>query len=362
MPGAETTASTNVDQATGERFLRQWTRNAIVQIKRPPAGETMFAFLNATPRDPQRPVGPQVLYCGAGPELFSDLGLPDYIDDAATARESPVIQQLRRRFFLIAADTALAPLLWLGLVPDLVLSIDSGPGTYFHLAAAARIQPAFSFPVLTNLAGARCLPLFFQRRLFYRSTTPLDQWLAAGPLAEIVEWANPTRNAIGLAIHVAGLLRSTGIRTAGANFRSRGSQTHVRGTGYTEYFLSRAHRTAPLATYRPGGYITRAGGPERTEKNALTHAKTSAMAATAGIDLRPLRLNDGHATDADPIDGPGLEHTRAAFALPAANVRAIPAAALSAFLDETRARVDADIFARWNIRTADLDRWLRTGN
>lgn len=376
-----TADKTRVDQATGSRFLRQWTRNGILRLRSGTNAESTLTFLS--PPDPiettettetieatesvgsadNRPAtdssqlpGPAVLFCGAGPRLLRDLGLAT--KPTNTADQATRILQLRSNYYIIAADTALAPLLRVGLTPDLVISIDSGPGTYYHLIAAARLpdhkHSRFPFPVLTNLAGSRCLSLFFTRHYYYRSTFPLDQWLALGPLAEVPELRNPTRNTIGLAIQVARLLGGKQIRTAGADFQNEGYLTHVPGTGYTEFALGQVDRLYTLEMYRPGGYSKRWGEPGRTEKNELSYQSAREMAAAFQIELTNFTNLTRGAFEAEAADPPRE--------LPAARLRSVPIGELKDFLIQTRPRLNQEIFANWQIQADHIDRWFQTLN
>ncbi|MCR9141999.1 MAG: hypothetical protein NXI24_07085 [bacterium] len=367
------TQAGQVDRATGGRFLRQWTRNALIRLRGDSKNQNApFEFINPdgilkTETDAADPG--EVLYCGAGPGLPVDLGLDPFVSNGATQtqtlqeRRRERVQELRRNYFIVAADTALAPLLHAGLEPDLAISIDSGPGTYFHLVAAARVAgpgfSGFSFPVLTNLAGPRCLSLFFERRIYYRTSTPLDQWLALGPLGGIGELSNPTRNALGIALHIARLLGSKVLRTAGSDLQSAGRQTHVSGTGYTEYARLGVQRRFSLEMYQPGGYARRDGKQERTQKNELGFQSAVRMAADFAIDLSAPRPVAGAAEAKQSAVLDSAPASPGPREIPERALARISAAELRTFLQDTRPRLNEAVFADWQISRADLDRWFR---
>ncbi|MEQ9366780.1 MAG: DUF115 domain-containing protein, partial [Leptospirales bacterium] len=370
--GRPISGATGVDEATGVRFLRQWTRNALIRLQ--PA-EGSLDFLTPRPESPPvdhsiDPPARDVLYCGAGPGLLRDLGLEARTEaapgSAGNSARAERLRDLRKRYFIVAADTALAPLLHAGLAPDLAISIDSGPGTYYHLiaavAASADRNGRFAFPVLSNLAGPRCLDLFFDRCYYYRSTTPLDQWLGLGPLSGVLELQNPTRNAVGLALHIARSLGGRRLATAGADFRGDGYRTHSNGTGYTEYARERVRRCYSLEMYRPGGYIRRDGatGGRRTEKNEAGYESTIRMAAEFGVELERPRSGNRDARMETLLDSDrGQKEPRD---LPALQVRSLPVVELREFLQETRSRLNRQVFADWNITARDLDRWFQILN
>lgn len=316
--------SAAVDRKTAGHFFLRWGRNF---ARRLAAAETLEFIEGSGDGTP--------LYCGAGPGLIEDLAaLIEEREGPARSNRRP--GELRSKLYMIAADTALAPLLARGLRPDLVLSVDSGPGTEYHFRAVEswlgtrgrQRELPLDIPVLTWNAGPTCLPLFFRRIYTYRSTLPFDQLLGAGPLEAIPEWRNLARNTMGLALLLAAGGGRSSLFTAGSGFRSRDGLAHVRGTGYTAYGLSRQSRLTPLSSYLPGGY-----GPELSPKNRATLRGLDAMAAELGIEIRPF---DPAALLVDAADqAPGSVST--ANGSPPA--RSIDAAVLRKFLAEHWSRL-----------------------
>ncbi len=275
----------SLDRATIGRFFLRWGWNFVRRL----AGRDSIRYLTGLAGSGE------FVYCGAGPGLLADLAvLGDPPDQAG--------------LFVIAADTALAPLLAHGIRPDLVLSVDSGPGTEYHFRALEHwlgspgaggagpqgLRLPLSVPVLTWNAGPACLPLFFANIFTYRSTFPLDQVLGAGPLAAIPEWRNLSRNTMGLALHLAALAGQTALYTAGADFRSKAGESHTRGTGYALFALERGSRLRPPGNYRPGGY--HAG---LTPKNREIVAGLERMSAELGVRLLSARALAGASRTAD---------------------------------------------------------------
>ncbi len=296
---------TDVDQATTGRFMRQWARNFFINLRE----NECLDFLGAHVRFSLPPAPSAVLYCGAGPELLTTL--EPHLD---------LLRNERRGIAVLAADSALAPLLHVGIRPDLVLSVDSGRGTAYHYQAAARVAanmdaadgddggsaPRFPFPVLSWTAGPRFARRWFKRVFYYRSTFPFDQILGSDsdrPLGGIAQWENPSRNPAGLALLLADWLRVRRVYLAGADFRARGDVSHERGTGYTLFGLEDVHRLRSLEMYRPGGYGKTARGKNRQAQDGL--AKLAWELELKMNTLRrdtPLPRRDAH-TDAVQFEG-----------------------------------------------------------
>ncbi|MCE9597204.1 MAG: DUF115 domain-containing protein [Spirochaetia bacterium] len=238
-----------LDKSTTGAFFKRW---AYCYFRALDSAEQAFLTNLETKADaPPSEPGPAVLFCGAAPTLSAELDQFDI-----------------ERHFVIAADTALAPLLAMGIRPQLVISIDSGYGTLYHLRAAARLTNLESLTALAPLTAHPAVKDFFGRIIRYRSTFPLDQILGGGPLSKITEFINPTRNTVGLAILAARALNAVSFQTAGVSFVSSRGDSHARGTGYLLYALERNSRTNPVESYRIGGY-------KESLTNRNLHTKTA---------------------------------------------------------------------------------------
>lgn len=240
-----------IDQTTAGRFFGRWSYCFFRNL-----GKSQFlSFFPIREQSDDGSNGPAVLFCGAAPTLLEDL-----------ARF-----ELNNRF-IIAADTALAPLLARGILPHLVISIDSGYGTLYHLRAAGRISDLRTLSVLAPLTAHPSLSDFFGKVIRYRSTFPMDQILGDGPLLTIDELVNATRNTAGIAFLAARALRARSFETAGVSFVSTHGDSHVRGTGYLLYALEQNSRTNPIESYRVGGY-----SESLSNRNMQTRAALNAM-------------------------------------------------------------------------------------
>ena len=289
--GGQDTEADDVEQSTRAHFMRGWTRNFF----RKQISSTTLRFLGANQRakSDASSDGGALLFIGAGPDLERDLQI--YARRLQTAGP--------RELLILVADTALAPTLARGIRPDLIVSVDSGPGTAYHFQAAERVlnsrrsdrdrQTTISLadiPALSWLAGPVILPRYLKRTFFYRSTFPFDQLLGAGPLKDLPEWENDSLNTQGLALLFAHWLGRKHVYTLAADFRSRRGQSHARGTGYCLYALEKQSRTHPREMYRPGGYGTGSekGTEGQSEKNRRTLQGLKEMGRRLGLELKPL--------------------------------------------------------------------------
>ncbi len=252
------------DRATVQRFLHEWYRNHFIRLAQKEA-KLHYAGGNGT----DLAHGYPAIYCGAGPGLMDDL--EDF---------SAMNPGWEKETLMIASDTSLGPLLAKGFTPDYVISIDSGRGTLFHMAAAlpfARLPLAST--LVTFSGGRHDLDQFFQSTLYYRSTFPPDQLQGEGPLRQAPEWKNPSRNPAGIALHLARWRGAACLWLAGATFQSWGSVSHVTGSGYTLYAQLGQSRLTPVHGYLVKGY----GNAERTS--------TKASVASLGLESLARELN-----------------------------------------------------------------------
>jgi len=255
----------NTDRSSTDRFFRRWTFNFFGKILE----KNTLPLIRSLHSEHHG-----CLFCGAGPGLLDDL---------------KPIQKNLHKMLIISSDTALAPLLANQIVPDLILSIDAGRGTEYHFSAAQKLKKIpfpSSIPVLSWLPGPSVLDDFFSDIIYYPSSFPFDQVLCE--YAKLDFWENPSRNLAGLALILAGLAGFASLYTAGADFKAKNQQSHIRGSGYTYYALQRVNRTCSLEMYRPGGYSDRL-----TQKNKTALEGLMDLSVKLGIKVLP--LSEGHA-------------------------------------------------------------------
>ncbi len=251
----------SVDQSTRQAFFSRWVRHHIRFLCAPGSARMVPPLFGKQ--------GP-VLFCGAAPSLLDDL-------------EGRLADLRAGRAFVICADTAFAPLLALGIRPDLVISVDAGRGTAFHFAAAFALGgTVHTIPVLTWSGALPAIALYTDRLLYFRTSFPFDQLLGSGPLAGVPEWINRSRNTAGIALFAAKALGRRRLFHAGVSFRSEKGLTHTKGTGYTLFALLLQSRTHTLEMYQPKGYAS-----DLTEKNRIASEGIAKMASDLLLDFCP---------------------------------------------------------------------------
>ena len=263
----------SIDSATAAHFVHQWVRNAICRFSAmEDREENAFHFLapkeTATRQSQSKNVAaePLVVYCGAAPTLLTEL------------------EMIPKQAFIIASDTALGPIFASGRRAHLAICVDSSYATRYHLQAALRHQKSdkLDCAALSWSGALPDLPRWFRQVYYYRSTLPIDQILALGPLAACELWENPSRNALGLAIHIARVLGATKLYCAGVTFvRDASGRSHVNGSGYQEYALARLQRNYRLEMYRPRGYAAKLYA-----KTELAWSGAQQLARDLGLCLR----------------------------------------------------------------------------
>jgi hypothetical protein len=223
--------SLSLNENTIEHFSKLWLRNYFINLKlviqRENTGLLFKESLNLKNKS--------VLFVGASPVLEDEINL---------------IKKSLDKVFLISSDTSASFLLHQGVIPDLILSIDSGRGTYYHF----RNIPD-KIPILTWLGGCRYIFELKNPVLLYLSSFPLDQILSNivfGSNDFILN--NPSLNVSGLAKSLAIYFESVEFLLAGISFTSHKNKTHTRGTGYESYFLDKLSRKESLESYTPISY------------------------------------------------------------------------------------------------------------
>lgn len=169
--------------------------------------------------------------------------------------------QERSRFFLLSSDTSAYFLYKKKILPDAILSIDSGRGTAYHF----REDLPESIPIITWLGGNTEIFLKKNPIYIYLSSFPLDQILALY-LKEALILKNSGLNIATLALSMAEEFDCLDFSLAGVSFLSYKGKSHCRGTGYEMYKSPQINRKSPLESYFPGYYR---GTLSNKNKNSL---------------------------------------------------------------------------------------------
>lgn len=143
------------DFSVQAHFGRVWTRNSLINLGSFNPGVQESTRRRLESLETTKPVA----LIGAGASLIEEL---------------PRLASERRRFTLIATDTALPPLLEREIEPDLVVSIDAQYYTLLH----AEHPCARKIPWLIPLTSPPALSRLLQRPLFFAGGTPLESFVA----------------------------------------------------------------------------------------------------------------------------------------------------------------------------------------
>lgn len=145
--------SGGVNQNTIQHFRRLWTHNYLKnRISLLSEGKNFEWFQSFTSKKMR------VLFVGASPGLELDL---------------KTIQTERQSFLIFASDTALGYLLFHGVIPDYIVSFDSGRGTAYHFLL--EIPP--HIPIFTWLGGSAYIFDLPNPKILVNTGHPLDQIL-----------------------------------------------------------------------------------------------------------------------------------------------------------------------------------------
>lgn len=208
---------------TIQKYRRQWSKNYFQSLNQK---ELPFVTLPATGSVP-------VLYCGAGPSLFSEY--------------KEIISRTNKNYYIIASDSAAYPLLRNGYRVDCIACVDASPATWLHFARKlSRPYPVF----LTWLAGPPYLNRL-GRVLYYLSDYPADQILY-NRLKEnntgIELISNPGRDVTGLIRSMAAAMKWD-LTEAGTGNRTMPGRSHVQDSAYQYYGRQMHHRLLTASTY-----------------------------------------------------------------------------------------------------------------
>ncbi|WP_232371714.1 6-hydroxymethylpterin diphosphokinase MptE-like protein [Leptospira ainazelensis] len=218
-------SQTSQNQTAKEYFQKIWTRNEVKNVSSICKNSNSSGIISGAKKNFFQ--DQTLLFTGASPSLEQD---------------TDWILKNRTRFHLLASDTSLGWLLYSGILPDMVLSIDSSRGTLFHFR---NILPP-EVPIVTWFGGSSFLFDLPNPKWIYFSTHPLDQTLRTlfFPKTPILE--NPSLNMAGIAVSFAKQLSYGRIIFKGVDFQRNGGRTHCRSTGYESYDLPQITRKNSL--------------------------------------------------------------------------------------------------------------------
>ncbi|MCK4541042.1 MAG: motility associated factor glycosyltransferase family protein [Spirochaetales bacterium] len=153
----------------------------------------------------------------------------------------PQIKEMRGNAFLIATDTSLPALLQVGVIPDLVISIDCQHISYHHFLSGFPEK----IPLVLDLASPTDLTRFTDNLVFFTSGHPFSRYINTYwrkfPLIDI-----SGGNVSHAAVSLADSLGAREIYLFGADFSYPEGKAYSRGTYIYPYFRSKAGRVHPV--------------------------------------------------------------------------------------------------------------------
>ena len=168
--------------------------------------------------------------CGAGPSLEQSI---------------PLMRELRDRYVLVAADTALPTLTACGCAPDIVVALEAQAANLQDFLPGVGPEVRLACDISSHPVAPRLFP---EERLFFFSSrfAPLsvfERMAARGLLPARF----PALGSVGVAaVHAALRLTSGPVLLAGLDFSFPGSRTHARGSPSQQAMLRTAGRTRPV--------------------------------------------------------------------------------------------------------------------
>lgn len=247
--------SQNTNQNTIQHFRKVWTHNYLknkVTIEETKESIHWFQSFRGT--------NSNVLFLGASPGLEHNI-------------ES--IKKHRHTFTLFASDTSIGYLLEHSIVPDYILSFDSGRGTLYHFL----VDLPTSIPIITWLGGSPYLFELPNPKILVNTGHPLDQIVSFYFQNEKgFHWPhiqNPSLNLLGMVISITKGILNRNLVLSGVSFVSEFGKSHCGGTGYERYYLPQLHRKQSMESFTKRLYSGVRKGKNQLVWDELLSAKTS---------------------------------------------------------------------------------------
>ncbi len=207
----------SINQATLIKFQRLWNRNILMNAGMIVRSATLANVLKNVHC-------PEIVIAGAGPSLSDSL---------------PELKQYRSHFLLLAADTAVIPLLRGGVIPDIVFSADPQWSNHFFIQHADAAKSLWLFDPVVNYSITHQLAEKGGRGACWDSPFIPDTILRDGiSRGEISHGGSVSTNAFDFALR-AGAKR---IIMVGQDLSFPDGQAHVRGAALESAVFHRNNR------------------------------------------------------------------------------------------------------------------------
>ena len=252
--------SDGVNQNTIQHFRRLWTHNYLKNRMSLLAEGKKFEWFQSFSSKKIR-----VLFVGASPGLELDLG---------------TIQTERQSFLIFASDTALGYLLFHGVIPDYIVSFDSGRGTAYHFLL--EIPP--HIPILTWLGGSAYIFDLPNPKILVNTGHPLDQILEH-QFRELSRqkwphYPNASLNLLGMVLSITNSIEDREFFVSGVSYLAERGKSHCAGTGYERFYLPETNRKKSLELTTKRLY-----SGERKGKNQIAWDEFRKKESLSGVHL-----------------------------------------------------------------------------
>ena len=144
----------------------------------------------------------------------------------------------------MSSDTSSRFLLEEKIKIDMILSIDSGNGTLYHIQ-----ENSEKIPYLTWLGANSYIFEVKNPKYIYFSTFPIDQLIQEIFFPNLPCLENPSLNIAGIAKSFSQSYQFSSFKLLGVDFKSFYGKTHCKGTGYEIFHLPIIHRKKGLESH-----------------------------------------------------------------------------------------------------------------
>jgi len=208
------------DSLTIARFSRLWINNFLRNVSTIKYADLVSSFFNIYRGD--------AIITGAGPSLD---------------RSVKYIKRFRKRFFLIATDASVKPLVSNGIKPDLIVSIDPQPSVYYHFIGIDD-KLINETPIVLNLFSNPEVFHIFKNRYIYFHYHPLNRLFDIDKI-NIFNYGAVSSLAFKLAV----LLGFSNIYLTGYDFSYINNRIYAKDSFFYEYSIINSNRFYPFLNY-----------------------------------------------------------------------------------------------------------------
>nr|WP_167880095.1 6-hydroxymethylpterin diphosphokinase MptE-like protein [Leptospira brenneri] len=219
-------SASGVNQNTIQHFQKVWTHNYLKNRMNLASSKTNIEWFQSFKKSKT-----SVLFIGASPGLELDL---------------IKIKEERKHFLIFASDTSIGYLLPNGIIPDYIVSFDSGRGTTYHFL----VDLPKDIPIITWLGGSAHLFELPNPKILVNTGHPLDQILEHQFMTtsgkEWPHYSNPSLNLFGMVLAITDKMEQRDFFVSGVSYLAERGKSHCKGTGYERYYLPETNRKKSL--------------------------------------------------------------------------------------------------------------------